>query len=108
MVKEDEIDIEIISQELKTNLKQFISKLYPKAPQLKQNLDEVKFFDILVQAQPPEQPNTTIASPLTPGNDLKWGNGYAPSIPYIKDKEIKANIKDILMLAKAGMLVGDI
>lgn len=60
------------------------------------------FFDILVQAQPPDQPNTTIASPLTPGN------GYAPSIPYIKDKEVKGNIKDILMLAKAGMLVGDI
>jgi hypothetical protein len=38
----------------------------------------------------------------------KIGNGYAPSIPYIKDKEIKSNIKDILMLAKAGMLVGDI
>ena len=36
------------------------------------------------------------------------GNGYAPSIPYMKDKELKANIKDILMLAKAGMLVGDI
>ena len=39
---------------------------------------------------------------------LQLGNGYAPSIPYIKDKEIKSNIKDILMLAKAGMLVGDI
>jgi len=26
----------------------------------------------------------------------------------MKDKELKANIKDILMLAKAGMLVGDI
>jgi hypothetical protein len=26
----------------------------------------------------------------------------------MKEKELKSNIKDILMLAKAGMLVGDI
>lgn len=76
--------------------------MYPKSLLLNQVDEEIKFFDILVQAQPPEQPNTTIASPLTPGN------GYAPSIPYMKEKEIKNNIKDILMLAKAGMLVGDI
>jgi hypothetical protein len=46
--------------------------------------------------------------PINPIFNFNKGNGYAPSIPYIKDKEIKSNIKDILMLAKAGMLVGDI
>jgi hypothetical protein len=57
----------------------------------------------MIQVQPPDQPNASIASPLTPGN------GYAPSIPLTYElNEKKANIKDLLVRAKAGMQAGDV
>lgn len=61
------------------------------------------FFDQQIQVQPPDLPNASIASPLTPGN------GYAPSIPLTHNfKESKTSIKDLLVRAKAGMQAGDI
>ncbi|KAL4494443.1 hypothetical protein ABPG72_019853 [Tetrahymena utriculariae] len=61
------------------------------------------FFDQQIQVQPPDLPNATIASPLTPGN------GYAPSVPLTHNfKDSKSNIKDLLVRAKAGMQAGDI
>lgn len=61
------------------------------------------FFDQQMQVQPPDLPNATIASPLTPGN------GYAPSIPLtINFNDNKTNIRDLLVRSKAGMQAGDI
>lgn len=37
------------------------------------------------------------------------GNGWAPSIPLLKNIDpSKSNIKDLLVRAKAGMQVGDV
>ncbi|EGR32634.1 hypothetical protein IMG5_076640 [Ichthyophthirius multifiliis] len=64
---------------------------------------EEYFFDQQIQVQPPDFPNATVASPLTPGN------GYAPSIPLTQNfKQNKMSIKDLLVRAKAGMQAGDI
>ncbi|CAK84978.1 unnamed protein product (macronuclear) [Paramecium tetraurelia] len=63
-----------------------------------------QFFDQQISVQPPDLPNASIASPLTPGN------GYAPSIPYthnVKENN-RTSIKDLLVRAKAGMQAGDI
>eukprot|EP01017_Pseudomicrothorax_dubius_P038501 TRINITY_DN5778_c0_g1_i2.p1 TRINITY_DN5778_c0_g1~~TRINITY_DN5778_c0_g1_i2.p1 ORF type:complete len:343 (+),score=115.18 TRINITY_DN5778_c0_g1_i2:266-1294(+) len=65
--------------------------------------DEKTFFDQQIQVQPPDLPNASLASPLTPGN------GWAPSIPPTNpDIVAKPNLKDLLVRAKAGMQAGDI
>jgi hypothetical protein len=61
------------------------------------------FFDGHIQVQPPDMPNASVASTLTPGN------GYAPSIPLTQMlKEGRQNVKDLLIRAKAGMHANDI
>jgi len=65
--------------------------------------NERVFFEQQIQVQPPETPNYTTASPLTPGN------GWAPSIPLIRMVDpSKSNVKDLLVRAKAGMQAGDV
>lgn len=49
----------------------------------------------------PEQPNATIASPLTPGN------GWAPSIPIV-GLSGAVNKRDLEIKLRAGMQAGDI
>ena len=62
------------------------------------------FYEEQIRVEPPEMPNSTIASTLTPGS------GYAPSIPLNAASINKqpANIKELLMRAKAGMNTEDI
>ncbi|KAM3147528.1 hypothetical protein pb186bvf_000335 [Paramecium bursaria] len=84
------------------DLKQEIDKVQLMDIPIQQEVTQ-NFFDQQIQVQPPDMPNATIASPLTPGN------GYAPSIPLIHNfKESKTSIKDLLVRAKAGMQAGDL
>jgi len=48
-----------------------------------------------MRIEPPDMPNSSVASTLTPGS------GYAPSIPLTTNK--KNNLTELLMQAKAGM-----
>ncbi|KAL4503409.1 hypothetical protein ABPG72_001015 [Tetrahymena utriculariae] len=63
-----------------------------------------QFFDQLIQVQPPDLPNSTVASPISPGN------GYAPAIPLVTnfDETSKHMLKDLLVRAKAGQQAGDV
>lgn len=62
------------------------------------------FYEEQIKVEPPEMPNSSIASTLTPGS------GYAPSIPLNAGSLNKqqTNIKELLMRAKAGMNTEDI
>ena len=89
-----------ISQE---ELDQMKESLVKEKPKVKIANSPEGFFNQQIVMQPPEQPNATIASPLTPGN------GYSPSIPLITNiTESKGSLKDLLVRAKAGMQAGDL
>lgn len=61
------------------------------------------FYEEMVKVQPPDLPNSSVASTLTPGN------GYAPSIPLTyMVKEGKTNLRDLLVRAKAGIHAEDV
>ena len=62
------------------------------------------FYEEQIRVEPPEMPNSSIASTLTPGS------GYAPSIPLnaANISKQQANIKELLMRAKAGMNTEDV
>lgn len=65
--------------------------------------DDKTIFQQQIQVEPPDLPNANSASPVAPGL------GWAPSIPYIGEAgEDKANLKDLLMRAKAGKKAGEI
>jgi len=86
-------------------LQQLIEKvaLYEQVLKLDNDKPKIKFFDQQIQVQPPDLPNSTIASPLTPGV------GYAPSIPLLTGfQEGKICINDLLVRAKASMQAGDV
>jgi tetratricopeptide (TPR) repeat protein len=57
----------------------------------------------MIKVQPPDLPNSSVASTLTPGN------GYAPSIPLTyMIKEGRSNLRDLLVRAKAGINAEDV
>ncbi|KRW98401.1 hypothetical protein PPERSA_12880 [Pseudocohnilembus persalinus] len=87
-----------LEKQIHENLQILEQKLH-----MDKNAPEPDFFDQQIEVQPPDLPNATIASPLSPGN------GYAPSVPLTHNfKDSKTNIKDLLVKAKAGMQAGDI
>jgi hypothetical protein len=61
---------------------------------------ETNFYEEQIRVEPPDMPNSTIASTLSPGS------GYAPSVPLLPSK--KGTLTELLMRAKAGMSTEDI
>ncbi len=58
---------------------------------------EEDFYEEQIRIQPPDMPNSSVASTLSPGS------GYAPSIPLNINGSKKNNLSELLMRAKAGM-----
>ena len=54
----------------------------------------------MIRVDPPDMPNSTIASTISPGA------GYAPSVPLLPSK--KATLGELLIRAKAGMSTEDV
>lgn len=61
------------------------------------------FYDEMIKVQPPDLPNSSVASTLAPGS------GYAPSIPLTyMIKEGRTSLRDLLVRAKAGINAEDV
>lgn len=58
------------------------------------------FYEEQIRVEPPEAPNSSIASTISPGS------GYAPSVPLLPSK--KGTLTELLMRARAGMSTEDI
>lgn len=60
----------------------------------------MNFYEEQIRIEPPDMPNSSIASTISPGS------GYAPSVPLLPSK--KGTLSELLMRAKAGMSTEDI
>ncbi len=63
---------------------------------------EEDFYEQQIRIEPPDFPNSTTASTLSPGS------GYAPSIPLTLNAGKQNNLKELLIRAKTGMNTEDI
>jgi hypothetical protein len=71
-----------------------------ESPQEYQEVKPINFYEEQIRIEPPDMPNSSIASTISPGS------GYAPSVPLLPSK--KGTLSELLMRAKAGMSTEDI